>query len=134
MQLTISLKTRFFLVVLSRWKRNKFQISVKFDFWNGKTNFELLIFPSFDELHFSTKVHMNHMEDMFQDLSFYCTKKVTKKKIIFFTFVTGVELTSWCLLIPWCRGVKENNSLWFQPHASIFLYIPPFFKVQTDWY
>ena len=103
MQFTISLKTRFFLVVFSRWKRYKFQISIKFDFKNGKTYFESLISPSFDELHCSTIVPMNHMELMFQDLSFYCTKKVPKNHKQFFTFVTGLELTSWCLLRPWCR-------------------------------
>ena len=43
---------------------------MKFDFENGKTYFESIISPSFDELHCSTIVHMNHMEHMFQDLPF----------------------------------------------------------------
>ena len=79
-------KLVFFLVVLSRWKSNKFQISMKFDFKNGKNYFELLMSPSFDELHCSTIVHMNHTEHMFEDLPFYCTKKFPKTTIIFFQF------------------------------------------------
>ena len=54
-------KLVFFLVVLSCWKRNTFQISIKFDLKNWKTYFEYLISPSFDELHCSTIVHMNHI-------------------------------------------------------------------------
>ena len=91
----------FFLVVSCRWKRNKFQISMKFDLKNRKNYFESLISPSFDEVHCPTIVHMNHMEHMFQDLSFYCTKKVPKNHNHFFHFRHGVELTSWCLLRPW---------------------------------
>ena len=37
-----------------------------------------------DELHCSTIVLMNHMETVFQDLPFYCTKKVPKKPQYFF--------------------------------------------------
>ena len=59
---------------------------MKFDFKNGKTYFESLISPSFDELHCSTIVHMNHMKHMFQDLPFYCTKKVPKNHKHFFHF------------------------------------------------
>ena len=73
---------------------------MKFDLKNGKNYFESLISLSFDELHCSKIVHMNHMEHMFQDLPFYCTKKVPKNHNHFFTFVTGVELASWCLLGP----------------------------------
>ena len=51
---------------------------MKFDFKNGKTYFELLISPSFDELRCSTIVHKNPMEHMFLDLPFSCTKKVPK--------------------------------------------------------
>ena len=82
-------KLVFFLVVLSRWKRNKSQILMKFDFKNGKTYFESLISPSFDELNCSTIVHMNHMKHMFQDLPFYCTKKVPKNNNHFFHFRHG---------------------------------------------
>ena len=89
MQFTISLKTCFFLVVLSRWKRNTFQISMKFDFKNGKTYFELLISPSFVELHCWTIVHMNHMKHIFQDLPFYCTNKVPKNHNQLFHFCHG---------------------------------------------
>ena len=62
---------------------------MKFDFKNGKTYFESLISPSFDELHCSTIVHMNHMKHMFQDLPFYCTKKVPKNHNQFFHLRQG---------------------------------------------
>ena len=62
---------------------------MKFDFKNGKTYFELLFSPSFEELHCSTIAHMNHMEHMFQDLSFYCTKKVPKNHNHFFQLRHG---------------------------------------------
>ena len=62
---------------------------MKFDFKNGKTYFGSLISPSFDELHCYTIVHMNHMEHMFQDLPFYCTKKVPKYHNHFFHFCHG---------------------------------------------
>ena len=64
---------------------NKFKISMKFDFKNGKIYFESLIPPSFDELHCSTMVHMNRMEHMFQDIPFYCTKKVPRNHNQFFS-------------------------------------------------
>ena len=53
---------------------------MKFDFKNGKTYFESLISPSFDELHCSTIVHMNHMEHMFQDLPFLLHQEGPKKQ------------------------------------------------------
>ena len=62
---------------------------MKFDFKNEKTYFESLISPSFDELHCSTIVHMNHMEHMFQDLPFYCTKKDPKTHNHLFHFCHG---------------------------------------------
>ena len=63
---------------------------MKFDLKNGKTYFESVISPSFDELHCSTIVHMNHMKRLFQNLSFYCTKKVPKNRNNFFYFRHGV--------------------------------------------
>ena len=62
---------------------------MEFDFKNGETYFESLISSSFDELHCSTIVYMNHMEDMFQDLPFYCTNKVPKNHNQFFHFRHG---------------------------------------------
>ena len=107
MKFIISPKTSFFLVFFNRWKRNKFQISMKFDFKNGKTNFESLFSSSFDELHCSTIVHINHMKHMFQDLSFYCTKKVPKKHNQFFHFCRGggthfLVLAHTLMYIFWC--------------------------------
>ena len=90
MQFTFSIKT-FFLVDLSRWKRNKFKISIKLHLKNGKIFVSSLISSSFYELHRSTIDHMNHLEPMFQDLPFYCTKKVPKTTFNFVTFVTGVD-------------------------------------------
>ena len=62
---------------------------MKFEFKSGKIYFESLISPSFDELHFSTIVRMNHMEQIFQDLPFYCTKKVRKNHNNFLHFCHG---------------------------------------------
>ena len=46
---------------------------------------------------------MNHMEPIFQDLLFCCTKKVPQIHNQFCHFCHGVEPTSWCLLTPWYR-------------------------------
>ena len=62
--------------------------------------FELIISRSIDELHCSLIVHMNHIEPMFQDLPFFAPRRSQKTTINFVTFVTGVELTSWCFLRP----------------------------------
>ena len=62
---------------------------MKFDLKNGKTYFESLISPSFDELLGSTIVYMNHMEHMFQDLPLHCTKKVPKNHNQFVHFRHG---------------------------------------------
>ena len=140
---------------------NKFQISMKFDFKNGKTYFESLISPSFDELHCSTIVHMNHMEHMFQDLTFYCTKKVTKNHNHFFHFCHGggthflvlAQTLIYCTALLHCtvlslylderRGVHGNTSMRSrefpraQPEGTpetecwYFLYSPTQVKVQT---
>ena len=59
-----------------------------------KIHYETLISHLFDELHRSPTVHMNHMKPIFQDLPFYCTKKVPKTTINLVTCVTGVEPTS----------------------------------------
>ena len=61
-----------------------------FYFRNGKNCFESLSSPS--------------LEHMFHDLPFYCTKKVPKNTTNFVTFVTGLELTSWCMLRPWFKA------------------------------
>ena len=92
----------FLLVVLTSWKRNTFQISMKFHFKKREIDFETEFSPSFDVLHSSPMVYINHMELMFQDLLLYCTKKVPENHNSFFTFVKGVKHTSWCLLRPWC--------------------------------
>ena len=74
---------------------------MKFDFKNGKTYYESLISPSFDELHCSTLVHMNHMKHMFHDLPLLLHQEGPKTpQSFFFTFVMGVELTSWYLIRP----------------------------------
>ena len=65
---------------------------MKFDFKNGKTYFESLISPSFDELHCSKIVHMNHMEHMFQDLPFLLHQEGPKNHNNFFQFRHGVGI------------------------------------------
>ena len=44
---------------------------------------------------------------------FIAPRRSQKTKIIFFTFVTGVELTFLCLLRPWFIGSSELICLWF---------------------
>ena len=78
MQFTISLNFFLLLVALSRWKITKFQITMKFYLKNLKTFCESLISPSFHVLYCSPKVYMKHLEPLFQDLPFCCTKKVPK--------------------------------------------------------
>ena len=61
---------------------------MKFDFKNGKTYFDSLISPPFDELHSSTIVHMNHMENMFQDLPFLLHQEGPKKPQSIFSLLS----------------------------------------------
>ena len=72
---------------------------MKIYFKNWKTYFESLISPSFDELHYSTIVHMSHMEHMFQDLPFTALRRSQKTTINFFTFVPG-SAKNGCQLCP----------------------------------
>ena len=81
----------FLLVVLTCWKRNTFQISMKFHFKKRKIIFETLFSPSFDVLHSSPIVYMDHTELIFQDLLLYCTKKVPENHNKFFHFRHGGE-------------------------------------------
>ena len=55
--------------------------------------------PSFDVLHSSPIVYMDHMEPIFQDLLLYCTKKVTANHNNFFHFCHGSE-TNFLVLAP----------------------------------
>ena len=79
----------FLLVVLTWWKRNTFQISMKFHFKKRKIILETLFFPSFDMLHGSPIVFRDHTELIFQDLLLYFTKKVAENP--FFPFRHGRE-------------------------------------------
>ena len=88
---------------------------MKFDFKNGKTYFESLTSPSFDELHCSTIVHMNHMEHMFQDLLFYGTKKVPKNHIQFFHSLPGACSDLHLKKIAW----EEDTQVRRQQHTDI---------------
>ena len=79
------------LVVFTCWKRNIFQISIKFHLKKRKTIFVTLFSPSFDVLHSSPIVHIDHMELLIQDLLLYCTKKVPENHNNFFHFCHGGE-------------------------------------------
>ena len=88
----LSQKLFFFLLFWAAEKRTYFTFQ-----WNLtlKRGFFILnhnVSPSFDKLLWSPLVHMN---------LFIAPKTSQKSTIIFFTFVTGVELTSWCLLRLW---------------------------------
>ena len=63
---------------------------MKFHLKKRKIILENLFSPSFDVLHSSPIVYMDHTELIFQDLLLIWTKKIAKKiTIIFSTFVTG---------------------------------------------
>ena len=53
---------------------------------NRKIISETLFFSSFDVLHSSPLVYMDHTELIFQDLFLYCTKKVAENHNKFFHF------------------------------------------------
>ena len=74
----------YLLAVLTCWKGNTFQISMKFHFKKRKIIFETSFFPLFDVLHSTLIVYMDHMELIVQDLLLYCTKKVAENLIKFF--------------------------------------------------
>ena len=60
---------------------------MKFNFKKRKIYFKTLFSPSFDVLHSSSMVNVNHTELIFQDL--YCTKKVPENHINFVHFCHG---------------------------------------------
>ena len=132
----------FLLVVLTCWKRNTFKISLKIHFKKRKIICETFFSPSFDVLHSSTIVYMDHTELIFQDLFFYCTKKVAENHNQFVRFHHGVKHTSWCLLIPWSSSPPKQGrqlfacgiNVWrvldiyskmhFLPHNLGYSYLP----------
>ena len=64
---------------------------MKFHFKKRKIIFEIIFSPSFDVLHSSPIVYMDHTELIFQDILLYCTKKVLKNHNKFFHFRHGGE-------------------------------------------
>ena len=64
---------------------------MKFHLKKRKIIFETLFSPSFDVLHSSPIVYMDHTELIFQDLLLYCTKKVSENQNQFFHFSNGGE-------------------------------------------
>ena len=66
---------------------------MEFHLKNGKIIFETFFSPSFDVLHSSPIVYMDHTERIFQDLLLYCTKKVAENHNQFFHFCHGVKHT-----------------------------------------
>ena len=54
--------------------------------------FENLFSPSFDVLHSSTIVYMDHTELNFQDILLYCTNKVAENHNNLFHFCQGGEI------------------------------------------
>ena len=100
----------FLLVVLTCWKRNTLQISMKLRFKKGK-----LIFEPYFLLHLMCYIAPQWFVWTTRNLSFriyyYIAPRRSKKiTIIFFNFVTGVKQTSWCLLRPWftqTRRIKD---------------------------
>ena len=68
------------LVVLTCWKRNTFQMSMKFHFKKRKIMFETSFSPLFDVLHSSRIVYMDHTELIFQDFFYIATKRSQKSQ------------------------------------------------------
>ena len=64
---------------------------MKFHLKKRKIICETLFSPSFDVLHSSPIVYMDHTELIFQDQLLYCIKKVTKNHKQFFHFRHGGE-------------------------------------------
>ena len=64
---------------------------MKFHLKKRKIIFETSFSPSFDELHTSPIVYMDHTELIFQDLLLYCTKTVPENHNQFFHFCHGGE-------------------------------------------
>ena len=64
---------------------------MKFHFKKMKFIYETLFSPSFDVLHSSPIVYMDHTELIIQDLLLYCAKKVQENHSQFFHFCHGGE-------------------------------------------
>ena len=100
------LKKKLFLVVLTCWKRNTFQISMKFH--KKKRKFfvkhyfllHLICFIAHQWFIWTTR----HL--CFRIYFYIAPRRSQKITMIFFTFVTGVKHTSWCLLRPWSKKEK----------------------------
>ena len=113
-----------FLVVLSRWKRNKFHISMKFDFKKRKSYFESLFFSFIWWATLLTNSLYEPHGTYVSGFTFFIEPRRYKKSTInFFTFITGLELTSWCLLRPWYipgnkRPVNWSGNLWANERAQ----------------
>ena len=110
MQFNVSLKSLVFLLLFKPLKKEQIKISIKFHFKKRKIYFELLVCPSFDELHCSPIVHVDHMEPIFQDLPIDFTKKVQQNHSQFCHFCHGGGihfLQAWCLLRH-LRGVYRS--------------------------
>ena len=89
----------WFLLVLTCWKRNTFQISMKLHLKKRKIIFENFFSSSFDVLHSSPIVHMDHTELIILDLLLYCTKKVPENNF--------------------CHGQDPKDRPW--PSGTLFL-------------
>ena len=90
-----------FLLVLTCWKRNTFKISMKFHLKRGK----LFLKPYFLLCLMCYIAHQQFIwttRNLYFRIYFYIApKRFQKITIIFSTFVTGVQHTSWCLFRPW---------------------------------
>ena len=114
---------KFFLVVLTAEKRSNFKFQWNFTL---KVNFVLLISLSLDDLYCPPK---NQMEHIFQDLPFYCTKKVKKNHNQFCHFL--------CNLFPGiCSDLDIGNAISLSvvtsvkyPKETFFFFLPYIMKM-----
>ena len=100
---TISIKICFFLLFWSAEKVTYFKFRWNFTKKIGKSILKKKISPSFDMLHSSPMVYMNHTELMFLGSTFILHQEGPKKSQYFFTFVTG-----WNTVAGACSDLDVN--------------------------
>ena len=106
MQFTISLKISLFLLFRATKKGKQLKFQGNFTKKRGK--FTLYCKFLIHLLHCTPIVHKTHKKPFFQIYIFIAPRRSQKTTINVFTFVTGVEPTSWCLLRLWymCLGTQ----------------------------
>ena len=125
MLFTISMQIWFFLLFWPAEKGTHFKL-MNFHLKKREIQFETLCSPSFDVLHSSPMVYMDHTEIMFHDLLFYCAKKVPESHNHFFS----LSSQGWNILSGACSDLDVydmvqiigKNYSHSQNWAQLYLY------------